>query len=106
MKTSHPSLLPTSHGGTPVIEVDLDNVDAVLLARLLPQSPEQPRPQFLIDCGHLLCQRTLGVNHVVSQLLLLRKAGATIWLRNVNATLRRCLNLLQLGPLLHMAEPG
>lgn len=57
-----------------------------------------------IDCGQLRCQRTLGVSHVVSQLLRLRQAGANIRLRNVNAPLRRCLQLLQLGSLFHFVE--
>ena len=53
-----------------------------------------------------MCQRTLGVNHVVSQLLMLRKAGAVIWLRNVNATLARCLDVLQLNALFRTAANG
>jgi len=57
-----------------------------------------------IDCGQLRCQRTLGVSHVVSQLLRLRQAGASIWLRNVNAPLRRCLQLLQVGSLFHIVD--
>ena len=57
-----------------------------------------------IDCGQLRCQRTLGVSHVVSQLLRLRQAGASIWLRNVNAPLRRCLQLLQVGSLFHFVD--
>lgn len=55
-----------------------------------------------IDCANLACQRTLGVSHVVSQLLLLHQAGARIWLRNVNAPLRRCLQLLKLEELFHL----
>ena len=73
------------------------------LARALLKGPQHPRPQFFIDCSNLVCQRTLGVSHVVSQLLLLRQAGASVWLRNVNAPLRRCLQLLQLVPLFELA---
>ena len=60
-------------------------------------------PPLYIDCADLVCQRTLGVSHVVSQLLLLRQAGARIWLRNVNAPLRRCLRLLRPEALFHLA---
>jgi anti-anti-sigma regulatory factor len=63
-------------------------------------------PPLYIDCSNLRCQRTLGVSHVVSQLLLLRRAGARIWLRNVNAPLRRCLHLLRLEALFHLAVAG
>jgi len=89
----------TSHFAT----VDLDDARALQLARMLPRGPEQPPLHFLIDCGRISCQRTLGVNHVISQLLMLRKAGAVIWLRNVNATLERCLRLLQLQGLFNIA---
>lgn len=75
----------------------LDEPAAVQRACQLPQCPP-----LSIDCGNLTCQRTLGVSHVVSQLLLLRKAGARIWLRNVNAPLRRCLHLLRLEELFHL----
>jgi anti-anti-sigma regulatory factor len=75
----------------PLVPVDLDTKDAVLWAQTLPQDS-----QLSIDCGRLRCQRTLGVGYVVSQLLLLRRTGANIWLQNVNGPLRRCLSLLQL----------
>ena len=77
--------------GAPIVPVDLDTKDAVLWAQTLPHDA-----QLSIDCGRLRCQRTLGVGYVVSQLLLLRRSSANIWLKNVNAPLRRCLNLLQL----------
>jgi anti-anti-sigma regulatory factor len=78
--------------------VNLDNVAAVqrLCAR-------RQCPPLYIDCAKLVCQRTLGVSHVVSQLLTLHRAGARIWLRNVNAPLRRCLRLLRLEALFHLA---
>ncbi|RZK47884.1 MAG: hypothetical protein EOO59_17270 [Hymenobacter sp.] len=84
-----------------IATVNLDNVNAVQRMCSLPMCPP-----LYIDCSSLVCQRTLGVSHVVSQLLLLRRAGARIWLRNVNAPLRRCLHLLQLEPLFHLAVPG
>ncbi len=81
--------------------VNLDNAEAVqrMCARAC-------CPPLYIDCGTLTCQRTLGVSHVVSQLLLLHRAGARIWLRNVNAPLRRCLRLLRLEALFHLAVTG
>ena len=102
MKTTIHSLLLNAGLASHLALVDLDAVDAVQLARALPKGPQQLHPQFLINCDNLVCQRTLGVSHVVSQLLVLRKAGASIWLRNVNAPLRHCLHLLQLGPLFNM----
>lgn len=57
-----------------------------------------------IDCGQLRCQRTLGVSHIVSQLLRLRQAGASIRLQNVNAPLRHCLQLLQVSALFCLVE--
>ncbi|GAB2943993.1 hypothetical protein GCM10027048_05970 [Hymenobacter coalescens] len=58
-----------------------------------------------MDCGHPRCLRTLGVSHVVSQLLVLCQAGADIRLRNADPLLRRCLALLKLNQLFHAAEP-
>jgi anti-anti-sigma regulatory factor len=77
--------------------VDLDAIDATQLARSLQGSPHHP--ELLVDCGRLKCLHTLGVSHVVSQLLVLHQAGANIWLRNVNPTLRRCLELLKVSHL-------
>ena len=74
--------------------LNLDEPDAVQRARTLP-----PSAWVHIDCGRLVCQRTLGVAYVVSQLLLLRRAGTRVWLRNVNAPLRRCLQLLRVSSL-------
>jgi anti-anti-sigma regulatory factor len=79
--------------------VNLDEVETLPSAHLLPRSTP-----LHVDCAHLACQRTLGVGYVVSQLLLLRRAGATIWLGNVNAPLRRCLHLLGLNPLFHFGD--
>ncbi|WP_324677984.1 hypothetical protein [Hymenobacter sp. GOD-10R] len=78
---------------TSIFTVDLDAVDTAQLSHALRQ---HSRSQFLVDCDNLRCQRTLGISHVVSQLLLLRQSGASVWLRNVNPVLRRCLHLLRL----------
>jgi anti-anti-sigma regulatory factor len=80
-----------------IATLDLDRTDVVQRYCAMPQCPP-----LYIDCANLTCQRTFGVSHVVSQLLLLHKAGARIWLRNVNAPLRRCLQLLQLEALFHL----
>jgi anti-anti-sigma regulatory factor len=83
-----------------IATVDLDAVDAVHLARVLASYAQ--KPSLLIDCSTLTCLRTLGVSHVVSQLLVLHRAGAQIWLVNVKAPLRYCLQLLQLSKLFHV----
>ncbi|RTQ46852.1 STAS domain-containing protein [Hymenobacter gummosus] len=86
----------------PATPVDLDLVDAQQLARELRQQPASPhRPQLLIDCSQLQSLHTLGVSHVISQLLTLHRAGADIWLRNASPLLRRCLQLLKLNQLFH-----
>ncbi|MGI4762642.1 MAG: hypothetical protein ACRYF0_18170 [Janthinobacterium lividum] len=90
--------LPQPPAG-PLSTVNLDEAEALQAAHLLPHSTP-----LQVDCAHLACQRTLGVGYVVSQLLLLRRAGATIWLRNVNAPLRRCLHLLGLSSLFHFGD--
>ncbi len=88
----------------PLTTLDLDETAAVEAACTQLRSSLLAHQPLHIDCGHLRCQRTLGVSHVVSQLLRLRQAGASIWLRNVNDPLRRCLQLLQLGSLFHFAD--
>jgi anti-anti-sigma regulatory factor len=85
-----------------VNSLNLDELTAVQEALAQTRGAEEPRPQLHIDCSQLVCQRTLGVSHVVSQLLMLRKTGASIWLSNVNAPLRRCLRLLRLDALFHL----
>lgn len=95
MSSSEPrvALLPA------ITTVDLDKADAANWARALLHSQA-----LHVDCGRLQCQRTLGVAHVVSQLLLLRRAGATVWLRNVNAPLLHCLQVLNLGRFFRLVE--
>lgn len=80
--------------------INLDEPNAVLRARAQSLSATC----FRIDCSRLVCQRTLGVGHVASQLLLLHRTGAQVWLRNVNAPLRRCLQLLRLNSLFQFEE--
>ncbi|GAA4369352.1 hypothetical protein GCM10023185_42920 [Hymenobacter saemangeumensis] len=102
MITSFQAFLPAAGSHSHIASLDLDAVDAVHMARGLRMNPQHSRPHFFIDCSSLSCQRNLGVSHVVSQLLLLHQAGASIWLRNVNAPLRHCLELLQLSQLFHV----
>jgi anti-anti-sigma regulatory factor len=80
--------------------LNLDEPNAVLRARVQPLAALA----LHIDCARLTCQRTLGVGYVVSQLLLLHRTGARVWLRNVNAPLRRCLHLLGLNGLFQFEE--
>jgi anti-anti-sigma regulatory factor len=82
------------------LPVDLDTINATHLAQSLAGATDTP--PLLIDCSALVSLRTLGVSHVVSQLLVLRRAGASIWLHNVQAPLRHCLQLLQLHRLFHI----
>ena len=93
MPTSPLFNLPKQDPFVSIFTVNLDAVDTAQLAHALAQ---HTKPQLLVDCDHLHCQRTLGVSHVISQLLLLRQSGASIWLRNVNPILKRCLHLLRL----------
>jgi anti-anti-sigma regulatory factor len=84
--------------------LNLDETAAIeALCVELRHSPQAPASLY-IDCKQLRCQRTLGVSHVISQLLRLRQAGASIWLHNVNTPLRRCLQLLQLASLFHFVD--
>jgi len=88
----------------PLTTLNLDEAAAIEVACVQLHNSLLAQPPLHIDCAHLRCQRTLGVSHVVSQLLRLRQAGASIWLCNVNAPLRRCLQVLQLGSLFHFAD--
>lgn len=88
----------------PLTTLDLDEAAAVGAACWQLRCSPLTHLPLCIDCGHLRCQRTLGISHVVSQLLRLRQAGASIWLRNANAPLQRCLQLLQLGALFHFED--
>lgn len=100
-----PSFASPHQNASPALtSINLDAVDAQQLARTLAQAAGRPRPQLLIDCGQLQCRRTLGVSHVVSQLLVLRRSGADIWLRNVDPVLHHCLHLLRLDQLFFLTE--
>ena len=91
--------MPTKTVVSALFTVDLDAVDSVQLGRALAQEAQQIRPQLLVDCSSMKCLRTMGVSHVVSQLLVLHQSGAIVWLRNVDPALLRCLRLLQLDSL-------
>lgn len=56
-------------------------------------------PPLRVNCQQVRWRRTLGVAHVVSQLLRLRAAGATVQLTHVDAPMRRALHELALTPL-------
>jgi hypothetical protein len=82
-----------------VTQLNLDDAGTVYRAcAQLPALPPEERVLW-IDCGQLTCQRALGVSHVVSQLLLLRRAGAALHLQRVNPALWHCLKLLRLDGL-------
>jgi anti-anti-sigma regulatory factor len=91
-----PFRTPTSSAAVPAT-INLDEPNSVLRARARAKS--LGLPALHIDCSRLKCQRTLGVGYVISQLLMLHRTGAKVWLRNVNAPLRRCLELLRLNSL-------
>lgn len=55
--------------------------------------------QLHLDCSASPYQRTLGVCHQVSQLLLLRQGRAGVWLHGVHPVLRRCLHQLHVAHL-------
>ncbi|MGI4874560.1 MAG: hypothetical protein ACRYFX_25680 [Janthinobacterium lividum] len=95
-----PIPLPVEPVATELLSVNLAAVDAALLARML----LQPQPQLLIDCGAQPCRRSLGVCYFLSQLLLLRQRGASVWLCNVDPLLRRHLRQLGLEALFFLAE--
>jgi len=77
---------------TALLPVSLAAVDAALLARRLLRS----HPQLLIDCQAQPCRRNIGVCYFLSQLLLLRQRGASVWPCNVDALLRNYLRQLGL----------
>ncbi|MVN78795.1 hypothetical protein GO988_20880 [Hymenobacter sp. HMF4947] len=83
-----------------LLPVNLAEVDAAHLVRIL----ARPHVQLLVDCGTLPCQRTLGICFLVSQLLVLRRGGASVRLRNTSPVLRRCLHKLGLSSFFLLAE--
>jgi anti-anti-sigma factor len=96
MSVTQQDLLQDWNPSAAASSVDLDMVNAQQVARSLARDAQQSRPQLIVDCSRLKCLRTLGVSHVISELLVLHKAGADIWLRNVDPALHRCLSLLKL----------
>ncbi|RZK24512.1 MAG: hypothetical protein EOO63_17090 [Hymenobacter sp.] len=99
MDSSSPMLLAEPVAPA-LLLVDLTALDVALLTQIL----HQPHPQLLIDCGAQPCRRSQGVCHFVSQLLLLRRQGASVWLCNVDPLLRRCLQSLGLATSFFLVE--
>jgi hypothetical protein len=85
---------------TALLPVSLAAIDAALLARML----RQPYPQLLIDCQAQPCRRNVGVCYFLSQLLLLRQGGASVWLCHVDARLRSYLRQLRLESVFFLAD--
>ncbi|UYZ64662.1 hypothetical protein [Hymenobacter weizhouensis] len=79
------------------LELSLDSLDLGHLTWWLNHGRLLPPVQ--INCQQVRCRRTLGVAYLVSQLLRLRAAGATVVLTHVDATMRRALDRLALTPL-------
>ena len=99
MRTVLPLLLPAPAAPASFTTVDLDRVAAADFLHDLAQRPATDPTQLLVDCSHLACLRTLGVSHVVSQLLVLHQSGARVFLYRVDPVLHRCLQLLRLDAL-------
>ena len=89
------SSLPDRNLLLPVEVIDLDTTSATQIAGAMRRTLVK-RPQLLVDCNRLKCMRTLGISHVISELLVLHRAGAHVWLRNASPVLRHCLALLKL----------
>ena len=95
------SLHPTPTPAAP-LEVALDAASLDLVTWWLDHG--RLLPPLRINCQELRCRRTLGVAHVVSQLLRLRAAGATVQLTHVDSTMRRAIQELALAPLFPIVE--
>ncbi|MBX0289215.1 STAS domain-containing protein [Hymenobacter sp. HSC-4F20] len=99
--------VPVTSAPEPVVfSIDLNTTDPVALAHQLVRTQPGSRPRLLIDCQHLQCLRTLGVSHLVSQLLLARQAGAHVLLSNVGPALQRALCLLRLDEVFELQPMG
>lgn len=98
--TCSASVAPAEPAAPALLFANLASVEATLLTRMLLQPP----PQLLIDCEAQPCRRSLGVCHFVSELLLLRQQGGSVWLLNVDPLLRRCLQQLGLTAHFFVAE--
>lgn len=92
----NPSATPASE----LLPINLAEVNAAHLVRIL----AQPHLRLLVDCGTLPCQRTLGICYLVSQLLVLRQSGASVWLCNTSPVLRHCLQKLKLSAFFSLAD--
>ena len=98
MQVHYSPLLSVPAAAPELPPVNLADVTAKQLACL----PVTPPSHLLVDCGGLLMPHPLGVCRFVGQLLQLRLRGTRIWLCNVHPGLRRCLQQLKLGALLHL----
>ncbi|UYZ59745.1 STAS domain-containing protein [Hymenobacter latericus] len=102
MRVTQQKFLPNRQSASNIASVDLDAVTAEQVVRALARCPQQPRPLLLVDVANLKCLRHLGVSHVITELLVLRKAGADVWVRNASPALSRCLRLLKLDAVFHL----
>jgi hypothetical protein len=98
MKISSPAraLPATSVVLTPV---HLTGLTAKQLACLLLAPPVN----LSVDCREQLVPHPQGVCRFVAQLLVIRSRGTCIQLCQVHPVLHRCLHLLALGPVFHLA---
>lgn len=85
-----------------ITTIDLDAKNAKQWINTLTKQQALSGLQLVVDCATLKCLRTMGVSHVISQLLVLHKSGTTVWLRNVDPLLHRCLHLLRLHSMFHI----
>ena len=99
MRTTLPTVLPAPATLASFTPVDLDKVEATQFLHDLAQNSDMAPPRLLIDCSRLQCLRHRGVSYVVSQLLVLHRSGAHVFLSNVDPLLQRCLRLLRLDTL-------
>lgn len=103
IQTLGPDRAATQIGALPLTAVNLDALTAKQLVGTLPQQAGPPA-RLLVDCGALHALRTLGISHVVSELLVLRQGGAQVWLRNVGPVLHHCLRTLRLDQIFFLAD--
>ncbi|WP_400193535.1 hypothetical protein [Hymenobacter sp. B81] len=100
--------LSQPHPEARLVPINLDVLDAGLLAQTLAQDPDIRRKavHVLVDCQQLRSVRDYGVCHFLNQLLLIRQAGVRIVLHNVSPLLRRLLRVLRLESLFEVTWPS
>ena len=103
IQTVVPARASTQLSVLPLTAVNLDALAAKQLVRTMVQQAGPPS-RLLVDCGTLRALRTLGISHVVSELLVLRQGGAQVWLRNVSPVLQQCLRALRLDQAFFLAD--